>query len=238
MQESGNQGPTNERARLENILASGRKLIAEASLKCRQRDELWAARKETKSRGRRRAEERQSGNDLNGRCILNGAFSQPTTATLLGLRRKPLLVIVEDDPDDFDLLQKALAKAGVSAARAWAKRGIEALETISHLEPEVSSVCLILDVRLPDMSGFELLERMRAIALPVPARFVFLTGDTHPKTELLACSTGADGFFRKTCNHGDLLQVAKFIDDLLAKEEAAATAASPLSPYFSRHRPM
>lgn len=82
------------------------------------------------------------------------------------------LLIVEDDPDARDLISMRLVMVGhrVVAApnAAWA------LDTVERVgAPDA----YLLDIGLPDIDGFELLERLRGCADPqVPA--IFLTALT------------------------------------------------------------
>jgi two-component system, LuxR family, response regulator FixJ len=77
----------------------------------------------------------------------------------------------------------------------------------------VSSDCLILDVRLPGVSGLELRERLRARGSRVPV--VFITGESGPATR--------DG--ARTISHIDEPSLAKpFSDDELMEAIARAMA--------------
>ncbi len=130
-----------------------------------------------------------------------------------GIRR--LLVVVEDDPNDFDLLRRAIEKAHLKAQVHWANSGTEALAILSHLGPRPTLVCVVVDVMLPEMSGFELLEKVRAMDPPIPARFVFVTGNAQPSIESRARACGADGFFLKSCFTGDLIEIVRAVERLL-----------------------
>jgi len=68
---------------------------------------------------------------------------------------KPRILIVEDEPGIADTLQYALRTDGFEPA--WCATGEEALERIGAAAPAL----VILDVGLPDASGFEIFKRIR-----------------------------------------------------------------------------
>lgn len=125
-----------------------------------------------------------------------------------------LLILVEDDPDDLMLFQRALQKAGVTNLVRSARDGAEAMEMLLHPGSEVASICLVSDSKLPDMSGFDLLETVRAAILPIPVKFAFLTGNTQPSIESHAHASGADAFFVKPWSFDDLIGIARAVTNL------------------------
>jgi two-component system, response regulator len=204
-----------QRARLQASLATGRRWIAKAQQKSQDLDQLCAARKDARGRGRQQGEHTRQG----GPDDLATATPPPDPGCA---DRKRLLILVEDNPDDRRLFQRALQKAGVTDLVRWAGEGTKAIEMLSHLGPENASVCLVSASKLPDMSGFELLEKVRAMDLLIPVRFVFLTGDTQPSMECHAHASGADAFFVKPCLFENLIGIARAIAKLLANSPEVA----------------
>ena len=92
-------------------------------------------------------------------------------------RRKRLLV-VEDDPGEQLSIQELLGHDDIDVQVA--ATGSEALEVVTQLPFD----CVVLDLRLPDMSGFDVLERFRDIPslnnLPV---VVFTGKDLSPEED-------------------------------------------------------
>jgi CheY-like chemotaxis protein/signal transduction histidine kinase len=92
-------------------------------------------------------------------------------------RRKRLLV-VEDDPREQLSIQELLGYDDIDVQIA--STGEEALEAVTN----ESFDCVVLDLRLPDMSGFDILERFREIPslnnLPV---VVFTGKDLSPEED-------------------------------------------------------
>jgi diguanylate cyclase (GGDEF)-like protein len=111
--------------------------------------------------------------------------------TALRQAPKPDILVVDDDPAIAQMLLKLLAQEGM-AGRAAATRA----EALKELEREVPDG-LIVDIVLPDGSGYELVERLRALPngdLPAALILSVRTGFLD-KVEAVHC--GADGFFEK-----------------------------------------
>ena len=79
--------------------------------------------------------------------------------------RDPVVVVIDDDRASFDLMSAYLAGHGVRVVRA--RDGKEGLDAVRRLRP----VATVLDILLPGMDGWEVLEELRADpetqALPV-----------------------------------------------------------------------
>jgi CheY-like chemotaxis protein len=75
------------------------------------------------------------------------------------LRKENYILLVEDDPDHADLAVRALEKSGAVDRVVVARDGEQALEHLfgKHEAPAV----VFLDLKLPRMSGFEVLRRIR-----------------------------------------------------------------------------
>jgi DNA-binding NarL/FixJ family response regulator len=100
------------------------------------------------------------------------------------------LLIVDDNPDFRRLARQLLEGDGYEVVGV-ACDAREALATAAELAPEV----VLLDVNLPDTSGFEVAARL---ARELPGTAVLLTS-THgrPDFEQLALANGARGFVSK-----------------------------------------
>src|SRR6185295_15422327 len=70
------------------------------------------------------------------------------------------ILLVEDNPNDAELTQRALRKTEIGARLLVAKDGAEALDRIltDGLRPRV----IFLDLKLPKIDGMEVLRRIRA----------------------------------------------------------------------------
>lgn len=103
--------------------------------------------------------------------------------------QQPRIWLVEDEQSIADTLVYMLQQEGFQVTVF--DRGLPALEATAHQAPDVA----ILDVGLPDISGFELCRRLltRFPALPV----LFLTARSDEVDKLLGLEIGADDYIAK-----------------------------------------
>ena len=128
----------------------------------------------------------------------------------------PHAYIVDDDEAVRDSLSWLLQSRGVaSLTYASAEAFLEAWE------PSLAG-CILLDIRMEDMSGTELFERLleRGCSLPV----IFLTGHGDVPMAVSTLKTGAFDFFEKPCN--DNVLVDRVIEALKLDAARCTAAAS------------
>src|SRR6185436_7364889 len=70
------------------------------------------------------------------------------------------ILLVEDNPNDAELTQRALKKVNLAAQLAIVRDGAEALEYL--LGPRPKPKVIFLDLKLPKIDGIEVLRRVRA----------------------------------------------------------------------------
>jgi FixJ family two-component response regulator len=99
------------------------------------------------------------------------------------------IFIVDDDFDVRRALGRLLRAAGFKVITFGSAR-----EFLAAHDPQVSG-CLILDVTMPDVDGFELQESLRAIGCERP--IIFLTGSGDVPTTQRALRAGAVTFLAK-----------------------------------------
>ncbi len=109
---------------------------------------------------------------------------------------KPRILIVEDEPGIADTLQYALRTEGFEPA--WCATGEEALASARAEPPAL----VILDVGLPDASGFEVFKRLRALS-DVPV--VFLTARSDEIDRVVGLELGADDYINKPFSPRELV---------------------------------
>jgi two-component system catabolic regulation response regulator CreB len=127
---------------------------------------------------------------------------------------KPRILIVEDEPGIADTLQYALRTDGFEPA--WCATGEEAVQRIRESAPAL----VILDVGLPDASGFEIFKRVRETS-DVPV--VFLTARSDEIDRVVGLELGADDYIAKPFSPREL--VARVRSGLRRSAKAGAPAA-------------
>lgn len=112
--------------------------------------------------------------------------------------RGPVLV-VDDEPDIVDFLTMVLKDEGYSTQAA--ADGVEALEKMREMRPAL----VVLDLMMPRMTGFEVLDSLRRSPVsPRPSILVLSAKSTHEDI-LNALEKGADDFIAKPFDLEDLL---------------------------------
>ena len=129
------------------------------------------------------------------------------------------LLVVEDDPAILELLEEELADAGYATLTATSAE--QALATLSH-----SEVALVIsDVRLPGISGMQLLERLRREGSSVG--FIVITAFGTIDQAVEALKQGADDFLTKPLDLEGLREaVYRVLESRLASRLASGGAAN------------
>ncbi|MDQ8023096.1 MAG: response regulator transcription factor [Moraxellaceae bacterium] len=126
---------------------------------------------------------------------------------------KQLVHIVDDDEALRDSLVWLLESTGL-AVSAYAS----AEEFLAAWRPDITG-CLVLDVRMPGMSGLELYEKLNTMHSTLPV--IFITGHGDVPMAVSALKKGAVDFIEKPFNDRDML---KLIEQCLAQERSQREA--------------
>lgn len=89
------------------------------------------------------------------------------------------ILLVEDNPNDAELTQRALKKVNLGTQLAIARDGAEALEYLLGNRPMPKVI--FLDLKLPKIDGIEVLRRLRADARTRAVPVVVLTSSQEEK---------------------------------------------------------
>lgn len=113
-----------------------------------------------------------------------------------------IITVVEDTPSHADLIIKILTHQGYSIN--WQKTGLEALEYAKEHLPAL----FLIDLGLPDMSGIELMKKLRKIcANHIP--MIAITAHSLTDTKKLLLSSGFDGYLSKPFKINELTELVK-----------------------------
>jgi FixJ family two-component response regulator len=107
--------------------------------------------------------------------------------------------IVDDDASFATAMERRLKHAGYDVATH-----ASAQHLLDHLPSESIPNCILLDVRIPGLSGPELQARLSELGSMLP--IIFLTGYPDIRTTVRAIKAGADDFLTKPVSSDVLLQ--------------------------------
>jgi len=129
---------------------------------------------------------------------------------------KGIVFVVDDDDPVRKSLGRLIRSAGVKVETfASAQQFLARARPDGPKSAEVPS-CLVLDIRLPGLSGLDLQKRMLEINLEIP--IVFITGHGDIPTSVRAMKAGAVEFLTKPFLDEDLLNA---IEQAIERDRAA-----------------
>lgn len=113
------------------------------------------------------------------------------------------ILLVEDNPDDVALTERALRKNRIANNLVVVSDGAAALEYLfgegayAGRDVEDEPCLILLDLKLPKLSGLEVLERIRADDRTRCIPVVILTSSKQDEDLLAGYSKGANSYIRK-----------------------------------------
>ena len=147
------------------------------------------------------------------------------------------ILLIEDNPSDIDLTRRALEKARIINELIVAEDGEEALAylwgTGAHAGRDVSQLpaLTLLDLKLPKISGLEVLRRLRADSRTRRMPVVILTSSKEEEDVGAGYDLGVNSYIRKPV---DFRQFAQAVEQLglywLVLNEVPPEAARRAAP--------
>ncbi len=118
-------------------------------------------------------------------------------------KAKPLILIVEDEKELANLISEQLEAAGMHA-QVFNKAG----QVPAFLAHNFANL-MLLDISLPDMTGFALVEELkkRDVSLPI----IFLTANTSEISKIKALEMGGDDYVTKPFSFPELIARIKAV---------------------------
>src|SRR5947207_8557869 len=113
------------------------------------------------------------------------------------------ILLVEDDPNDVFFMARAMAKTGVNLPMHIAQNGEEAIRYLAgdgkYADRRAYPIpcCVFLDLKMPFLSGFEVLEWVRAQPAFSDLPVIVLTSSNEERDRERAFQLGAKGYLIK-----------------------------------------
>lgn len=118
---------------------------------------------------------------------------------------KPRVLVVEDEPGIAEVIRYTLQSEGF--APEMAASGAQALALFAAAPPDLA----ILDIGLPDMSGFELFRQLQRLPGADSAPMIFLTARAEEIDRVAGLELGADDYIAKPFSPRELAARARAI---------------------------
>lgn len=122
--------------------------------------------------------------------VLLVAFLVKTPGAAWGFYMEHVILVVDDDKNNLMLAQKIFGKKYRIAA---ATSGMAAFKYLEKKIPDL----ILLDINMPGMDGFEVMERLQNDEIYKQIPVIFLTADDDSETETRCFRAGAHDFVRK-----------------------------------------
>jgi two-component system, response regulator len=131
--------------------------------------------------------------------------------------KKPIILLVEDNPSDIQLTQRALSKSHIANELVVVEDGQEALDylfgdgTGESQEGRALPTMVLLDLKLPKVDGLEVLREIRNHPQTRRLPVVMLTSSTESQDVGASYDLGVNSYIRKPV---DFSQFAQAISQL------------------------
>jgi CheY-like chemotaxis protein len=131
--------------------------------------------------------------------------------------RDETILLVEDNPDDVELTMRAFRKNNIANNVVVAHDGVEALD---YLFGRGAYTCrnttetprlIILDLKMPKMDGFHVLEHLRADERTRLTPVVILTSSKEEQDLVNSYKSGANSYVRKPVDFFQFLEAVRQI---------------------------
>jgi two-component system response regulator len=141
-----------------------------------------------------------------------------------------MILLVEDNADDERLAVRALLRAVPEVTPEVARDGVEALELLSK-EPIIDRIKLVmLDLKLPKLSGLEVLAKLRADERTAHLPIVVFTSSAELRDLKDAYRLGANSFIQKPVEFNAFNEIVEYTSRYWVRFNRAVPAGSGFEP--------
>ena len=125
------------------------------------------------------------------------------------------ILLIEDNPGDVRLTERALKKSNIANDLVIARDGQEAIDYLfgsgSYAGRDLSAmpVLILLDLKLPKVDGLEVLRRIRADARTRRLPVVILTSSREEQYIVQAYDLGVNSYIRKPVDFDQFLEATR-----------------------------
>jgi len=127
--------------------------------------------------------------------------------------QKIKILLIEDNPDDIMLAQRALKKCGFENNVVVTHNGIEALDYLFNTSKDTNEekallpMVVLLDLKMPKMDGIETLKQIRNNSKTAHIPVVILTSSDEEQDIALGYKYGANSYILKPVDFNKFLDI-------------------------------
>jgi two-component system response regulator len=127
------------------------------------------------------------------------------------------ILLVEDNPDDVELLLRALRKNNIANDIAVARDGAEALDYLfatgkyADRNADEAPRIILLDLKLPKLNGLQVLERIRTNKRTELTPVIILTSSKEEQDLISGYKSGANSYVRKPVDFNEFVDAVRQI---------------------------
>jgi FixJ family two-component response regulator len=136
----------------------------------------------------------------------------------------PIVFVIDDDASVRDAVKRLIASVGLRVETFGSTR-----EFLAAKRPDAPA-CLVLDVRLPDVSGLEFQRDLAVLDFQIP--IIFITGHADIPMTVRAMKAGAVEFLTKPFRGQELLDA---VQEAIAKDRAAWSERAQMAELHGRY---
>ena len=156
-------------------------------------------------------------------CYQNRHMTQPTA--------RPVILLVDDNPHDVVLIRLAFRKVGIIDTIQLVKDGAEAVRYLNgegvysdrHQYP--APTLILLDLKMPQTSGFEVLQKIREKAAYSNVVVIVMSGSRNDADINRAYSLGANSYLVKPTKFEDLVKMMETLKSYSQTRKAGSEGA-------------
>ncbi|MDR1366700.1 MAG: response regulator transcription factor [Puniceicoccales bacterium] len=115
----------------------------------------------------------------------------------MAAKSKPLILVVEDDSELSELIEKQLQVSGMEAQKFY-----NADDALQFLQRSFSNL-MLLDLNLPGKNGISLLEDLKKRSISIPT--IFISGENREEIKVASLEAGGDDYMTKPFGLSELL---------------------------------
>ncbi len=124
------------------------------------------------------------------------------------LQTKKTIFIVDDDPDDRQIILEAFLENNSTIDYVFIETGDLLMETLQTATPENLPSLILLDLNMPGMLGLHALKKIRDDKNFAQIPIIILTTSAFAQDESSSYKLGANCYLRKPDSYKELLEIA------------------------------